>query len=226
MKKIKTRFFVERDFDAGDVSLTMYGEPAEFGVLGEAWHETLKAAVAGLRATRPNSRYWQSIGSNYVGFPIVYNYRHVLELYLKGVLIEAEPALTLDGQPPIPDNVFRSHSFEKLRPEVERVFAALGISFDFGIDGFRTRDDFRSMLTALDQIEVRYPIDTSRKPAMGDRWLRFNVFEFAEKMDAILDILRWYPSVISEMVDARQEAAYEAQQEAWANADFEPPDYD
>jgi hypothetical protein len=231
LTQVKMRLFPERDFGAGDVSLTMYGETMEFGILGESWHEMVKAGVEQLRQSRPNGRYWQSIGSNYAEFPIVYNYRHVLELYLKGILVAAEPALILNGEEGINPEVFKEHKFGKLRPDLERAFAALGISYDFGVDGFRTIKDFRCLLSDLDHLEVRYPMDKHRKPAMGDRWVRFNLFEFAAVMDRILDVLRWYPSGISEEVDARCEMAYEAQQEAWANADHDydppdPPDYE
>lgn len=46
MKQIKMRVFPERDFGMGDVSLTMCGETTEFEVLGEAWHEIVRAGVA------------------------------------------------------------------------------------------------------------------------------------------------------------------------------------
>src|SRR3954469_23728553 len=115
----------------------MYGEPREFQTLAEAWHEMVKAGVEALRVSLPSANYWQSIGSNYTAFPIVYNYRHVLELYLKGILIAAEQALVLEGEQGINAEVFRSHQFGKLRTEIERSFAALGIPYDFGIDGLR-----------------------------------------------------------------------------------------
>jgi hypothetical protein len=226
MKQIKMRVFPERDFGMGDVSLTMYGETTEFEVLGEAWHEMVKAGVAALRLSRPNERYWQSIGSNYAGFPIVYNYRHVLELYLKGILVAAEPALLLNAEEGVRDDVFKSHSFAKLRPEVERAFAALRISYDFGIEGFRTVKEFRSLLADLDELEVRYPMDKCREPAMGNRWARFNLFEFAAIMDSILDVISGYPSYIGYEVDARQEMAYEARQAAWEVGDYDPGGYD
>src|SRR4051794_2716918 len=98
MKKFKMQLFPEREFAAGDVSLSMYGEPGEFQTLAEAWHEMVKAGVEALRVSLPSANYWQSIGSNYTAFPIVYNYRHVLELYLKGILIAAEQALVLEGE--------------------------------------------------------------------------------------------------------------------------------
>lgn len=220
MKQIKMRVFPERDFGMGDVSLAMYGETTEFEVLGEAWHEMVKAGVEALRVSRPNERYWQSIGSNYAGFPIVYNYRHILELYLKGILVAAEPALSLNGEEGVSDGVFKSHSLARLRPEVERSFAALHISYDFGVDGFRTVRDFRRLLADLDELEVRYPMDRNRKPAMGDRWARFNLFEFAAIMDSILNVISGYASYIGYEVDARCEMALEARQTAWESADY------
>jgi hypothetical protein len=106
-----------------------------------------------------------------------------------------------------------------LCPEIERSFAALGLPYDFGVDGLRTINDFRRLLVDLDELEIRYPVDVGRNPAMGDRWVRFNLFEFAERMDAILEVLKGYASWVVDEVDARCEMAYEARQEA-APKDF------
>lgn len=233
LNQIKLKFFPEREFAAGHVGFKMYGETTEFSILGEAWHAMVKAGIDALRRERSNVRHWQSVGSNYANFPIIYNYRHVVELYLKGILIAAEPALILNGEDGIRPEVFKSHRFGKLCPELERSFAALRIPYDFKIDGLRTLKDFRALLADLDHLEIRYPIDVARNPATGDRWAEFNLFEFADRLDAVLEVLKGYASWVEYEVDARCEMAHEARQEAYANGDFEydppdcdPPDYD
>lgn len=230
LTQIEMRMFPDRGMGPGDVSLYMYGETLEFSILGEEFHEMAKARVAALRESRPRGRHWQSIGSNYAAVPVVYTYRHALELYLKGILVAAEPALTfVEGQPAIKSTVFSGgHSFRKLFPEIERAFKALKAPFDFGIEGLKTRDDFRRFLEDLDLLEVRFPINTKRQPAMGDKFVRFNLFEFAVKMDAILDRLNGYLSWFHDEAQGRCEMADEARQEAYANADYDydPPEHD
>lgn len=235
LSEVKLQMFPNRGMGAGDVSLYMYGERMEFGILGEEFHQMAKARVEELRRTRPDGRYWQSIGSNYAGFPVVYNYRHAFELYLKGMLVAAEPALTFaHGEAGINERVFSGgHSFRKLFPEIERAFKRLDIHFDFGIEGLRTKKDFQALLDDLDYLEVRFPIDTKRQPAMGDTFVRFNLFEFAEKMDTILETMDGYMSWVDDEAQGRCEMAQAAREAAWENGDYEhdppqydPPDYD
>ena len=95
LTEVEMRMFPNRGgMGVGDVSLAMSGETHEFELLGEEFHELAKAHVAALRESRPRDYHWQSIGSSYAAVPVVYTYRHALELYLKGMLMAAEPALT------------------------------------------------------------------------------------------------------------------------------------
>jgi hypothetical protein len=230
LTQVELGMFPDRGMGPGDVSLYMYGETHEFELLGEEFHKMAKAYVATLRETRPNEYHWHSVGSNYAGVPVVYTYRHALELYLKGMLMAAEPALTFAlGEPGINDRVFcGGHSFSKLFPEIERAFDRLKVPFDFGIDGLKTKKDFRKFLEDLDHLEVRFPIDTKRQPAMGNKFVRFNLFEFAEKMDAILNTLNGYMSWIDDNAQGRCEMAQEAREAAWENGDYDydPPDHE
>jgi hypothetical protein len=226
MQRIHLQCFPERDMRyPGSVSLTTFGEDIEFEIMAEHWHAALKGAVAKFRRNKGQDRiFWTSIGGNYAAFPIIYSYRHVLELYLKGILVTGEPALLLDGQDGISADIFSDHSFGKLRPELERVFGVLSVPYDLGVAGFKTKTDFRRLLADMDAMEIRYPIDKKRQPAMGNRFMSFNLFEFAAIMDEVLNALNGLRSAISYEVDARCEAAQEAREAAWENAD--PSDYD
>ena len=209
MKQIHLKCFPERPFQPGFVSMSTYGEDMEWEVLGEHWHNVVKGAVESLRSNEELRVYWGSIVGSYVAFPIVYNYRHVLELYLKGMLMAGEAALLLADQPGIDENVFKEHSFQKLRPELERVFDVLGIPYDLGIEGFRTKTQFRNLLADMDAMEVRYPVNTKRQPSMRNRFMCFNIFEFALIMDAVLYALNGFLSAIRYEVEARCEMASE-----------------
>ena len=190
--------------------MVTYGEDMEFEVLAEHWHDMLRAAVESLRALgNPPAYHWGSIGGSYVAFPIVYNYRHVVELYLKGILVAGKSALLLAGEEGVPDDVFSAHSFAKLRPEIERVFRLFRVPYDPAIPGFRNRTEFRSLLSDLDAMEIRYPIDRRRQPSMGEQFMCFNLLEFAAIMDTVLDALNSLFGWIRYEVDARCTAAAE-----------------
>lgn len=203
MKQIPLKCFPERPFQPGHVSLVTYGENMEFEVLGRHWHNVVKAAVRSLRSKGKSRVFWGSIGSNYVAFPIVYNYRHVLELYLKGILVTGEEVLVMDGQAGVDAGVFKAHSFARLLPDVERIFDLLRVPYDLGLDGLRTKRDFRRLLADMDKMEIRYPVDTNRKPAMADEFMCFNIFEFAAIMDQVLSTLNNYLGWIGDDVDAQ-----------------------
>jgi hypothetical protein len=204
----------------GDVSLQNAAiQRSNFAWQAEQWHEFVQAAMQGLRESRPASA-WTSIGSSYVGFPIIYNYRHILELVLKGILLAGNDALTMDGQPEISKKVlFGKHNFLDLWPDIVRVFKVLKIPFDLGLEDFKTKDDLHGLLAELDALDpnstvTRYPVDKEGNPSMGGKWVRFNVFEFAERLDAMIVVLREFPSCIYEEVQQLMEWRYEEQQEA------------
>ncbi|MEA2236536.1 MAG: hypothetical protein QOC81_1260 [Thermoanaerobaculia bacterium] len=213
MKQILLKFFPERPFDGdghGHITMATRGEDIEFEVLGEHWHNVLKGAVESLHSEGKLRVYWGSIGASYVAFPIVYNYRHVVELYLKGILLAGEPALLLAGQPGLDDGVFKEHSFGKLRPDIERIFDLLKVQYYADTVGFQSKKDFRRLLADLDAMEIRYPIDKNRRPSLENKFMTFNLFEFAQVMDKILDTLNSILSWIRYEVDARCEMAAES----------------
>jgi hypothetical protein len=210
MSQIHLKCFPERPFGPGHIAMGTYGEDIEFEVLGEHWHNVLKGAVKSLRSKGKLRVHWGSIGASYVAFPIVYNYRHVLELYLKGMLLAGEPALLLANQPGISDHIFTQHSFAKLRPEIERLFDFLKVPYDLGIKAFKTKADFGGLLSDMDAMEIRYPINKNREPSMGNRFMSFNIFEFAAIMDEVLNALNGLLSAIRSEAEMRCDMAAEA----------------
>lgn len=74
-----------------------------------------------------------------------------------------------------------------------------------GVDGFTNRRQFRSFLSDMDAMAVCYAIDNKRKPSMGNRFMVFNLLEFAETMDAVLTRLNQYLGWIDAEVDERMD---------------------
>jgi hypothetical protein len=94
-----------------------------------------------------------------------------------------------------------------VRQEVERLFDTLEVRYDLGLDGFRTKRDFRRLLADLDAMEIRYPTNTKRQPSMKNQFMCFNLFEFAETMDVLLASLNGFLSGIDHEVELRRKAA-------------------
>jgi hypothetical protein len=225
------RLFVDNNQAHGTVVLNSVGAPErEFTWYGEAFHQAGKLLVEelekdprfGLHGFPPD---WSR------ALPIVYMYRHALELYLKGIIVAGRDVLPLRGKPPIDNRVFREHSLQELLSGVERVFEALNWDWNFREPGFRTVSDFRSMIGQFDAVDrkssaFRYPVkEDGCLPSLGGHF-RFNLFEVCDALDPI------YPLVDSAAYGAREQLGLEYEQRAEArqysmeNADYEPPSYD
>jgi len=172
---------------------------------------------------------------SFEAYPIVFLYRQAFELFLKATVFAGAVALREEGEDPMPLKAVMRHELMPLFREVCRIFKAFGAGkndpWDFGVEGLRTYNDFASIVHEFDQIDAgsytfRYSIMKDGSTPSLDRGFEFDLFGFAEIMDRILPALSGAPGWIRDSLQDRWEAAYEAQQEAWANADFDPPEYD
>ena len=80
-------------------------------------------------------------------YPIVFLYRHAIELYLKAIILVGSDMLTLKDQPKMErQQLFKTHNLDKLRQEVERVFAVYGWGWDLGNSNFRSVTDLQTVI--------------------------------------------------------------------------------
>jgi len=179
----------------GAVVLNWVGTPErEYKWYGEAFHEAGKALVDQLK--QENNPQFGLDGfppDSFKALPIVYLYRHAMELYLKGIILLGGAILPLRGQTGIDrEAVFDTHVLQRILQDVERIFAAFGWGWDFELNGFRSLADFRSVIGQLDAVKSdawRYPTLKDGETASLKRHFRFNLFEFCETLDPVYSVL-------------------------------------
>lgn len=129
------RLFVEGESWEDTVVLNWHGTPEEeFTYLANAFHRVAKDA---LRARKRDPARFRGM-YQFHAYPIVYLYRHALELHLKAVVLTGAPMLELRGQTPMTkQRVLSTHKLRDLTPEVERVVKACGFRWNLGNKSFR-----------------------------------------------------------------------------------------
>jgi hypothetical protein len=189
----------------GNVVLNFTGFPkGELGVYAHAYHEAANRLVGEL-ASR--------IGySDVDACPVVFLYRHAIELYLKSIVYWGNGLLRLRNQhPPLRQDVlFRTHNLGKLvagAKPVLKLFRCLGKWPDSEFMSFR---DFARFIMELDDLDpgsysFRYPIDRKGGSALPN-CLCFNVVAFGGKLDSLLNMLSGAAAMAYEQFLAEAEA--------------------
>lgn len=218
------RLFVDSGSSAGSVLLNWHGTPEqEFPYLAEAYHLTAKEACAELRKDPRFGRDGSPM-EYFRAYPIIFLYRHALELYMKAVILVASPMLSIKGMAPIDrDTLLRTHSLDKLRQDLERVFRSYGWKWDLGTDDFRCLADFRKAIAELHDIDkgsytFRYPLDTKGIASLEPNF-RFNLFAFCDVLDNLFPVLEGLVTAAYEELQTTMQARAEAREYEMENSD-------
>jgi len=130
-------------------------------------------------------------------FPVVFLYRHALELSLKTIVV-GEGGNFLATKPD-PISVSNSHSVWWLAQFVCQIVAALGWEKEFKCEGVETFADFKAMVAEVNTVDpgaciFRSPVDPRSQVAVD---------EFARKMDNLLDLLESNADALAAEWDTR-----------------------
>jgi hypothetical protein len=212
--------FVDKG-EHGTVVLNWHGTPEEeFTYFAEAFHEVARKAAVDLSHNRLFGRMPLE---DFKAYPVVFMYRHALELHMKAVILAGSQMLP----PPKIDRVrlFKTHSLDVLRQDVERVFDAYEWDWELGVPHFKTLEDFRQAIAELASVDVgsyafRYPIDKKGNASIASHF-RFNLFEFCETLDGLMKVLKGATIGAYEEFQVRAEAAAEAQSGAMEYDSYE-----
>lgn len=154
---------------------------------------------------------------DYAGYPILYLFRHSLELYLKAIVYRSAGLMGLMGKerPDVP-RLFNSHKLSRLIPPVRAVFKAMEWNFEYEGSEFASFDEFEQFISTIDSIDAdsyafRYPVNRKRQAILPHHYV-INVISFAEIMDSLLGYLEGAAYLIEENFQAAAEASYELQQ--------------
>ena len=178
----------------GDVAISL-------AVYALGYHESAKI----LAANMVNRTSY----ADYEGYPIMFLYRHSLELYLKAMLYKAIQLQCLEaGDCRSADKVFSKHRLDCLLPGLKDVFMALEWSWDVRMIGMRSWDDFSRLIKEIDELDrnaeiFRYPV-TKNGQYYNESPKVINVISFGYALDPILDVL---DDAVSFMDDVWQKKA-------------------
>lgn len=151
---------------------------------------------------------------DYEGYPVLFLYRHALELYLKAVVYQHARLLGIASGSLIDRSLFKTHDLTRLLPAIKAIWQARGLSFEG--TAFSSFDDFATFIRSLHDIErasasFRYPVACDGEPAFPHH-LALNVVFFGRCLDGLLDHLHAYAQGLEEEFELGAEARSELQQ--------------
>ena len=153
---------------------------------------------------------------DYAGYPILYLYRHSLELYLKAIVYRGARIMGLLGktQPEV-SKLFKHHGLLTLILPVRAIFHAMQWNFALEESELASFTEFEHFVRRLDSIDsgsysFRYPIDPGGQ-AVLQHHLTINIPNFAKIMDPLLGLLEGAAIMLDESFDIAAEAAHEVQ---------------
>ena len=153
--------------------------------------------------------------ADYDGYPVLYLYRHALELYMKIVVYRGAMLMGLIGKqcPDVP-GLFSNHNLRRLLPAVRSIFRAM--RWDFKQTEIGTFDEFETIVREIDQIDpgsyaFRYPMNRAGDAHLPHHFT-MNVANFGDTMDALLGYLEGAADLLDDNFQSEAEARYEVQQ--------------
>jgi len=155
--------------------------------------------------------------ADYEGYPILFLYRHALELYIKAIIYTGAKYVGLISDNKIDyEHFFRRHRLSKFLPALEVIWKHMNWDWDFGFDGMTNFEDFANFITEVESVDpdsfsFRYPVMTNLKSTLPHHFV-VNVISYAREMEPILDCLSGAVTGIDHDWQNACEIIYEAEQ--------------
>lgn len=239
--KKKRKLFVDDGRPHGTVILNWHSTPEkEFTYIAEAFRVAAQEAVTKLRRNKRFGLHGLPI-EDFRAYPIIFLYRHAIELYMKGILLVGSDMLALKGEAEINrEKLFTTHNLDVLRQDVERVFMVYGWGWDLGNSNFGSVKDLREIIGEFHAVDARsyafrYPVDTKGAPSLEENF-QFNLFKFCSILDGLFPTLEGaaigayeeYQNKLRELGEAQQyemeNGGYQYEYDYYEPDDYEPPD--
>ncbi|HEX7182978.1 MAG TPA: hypothetical protein VF756_14140, partial [Thermoanaerobaculia bacterium] len=128
--------------------------------------------------------------------PIVFLYRHALELCLKALLLETTTLMQAEGEEPVfPEQLLSKHDLKPLIAPLQGTFGRFNYSWSLGTCVSCSYEDLLELVEELDRLDsgsyaFRYPVTKSFKSPSLPRHLRFDLFEFSRRAGKALEGLQ------------------------------------
>ncbi|GCE03645.1 hypothetical protein [Dictyobacter aurantiacus] len=142
--------------------------------------------------------------------PIVFLYRHSLELCLKAIVYEGFKIERLDNENhPFPNYLLTQHKLSQFIDDVRKTFNNVGYIWETETEEMRTFNDFVRFVKEFDSVDAgsytfRYPIKKDAQASVPPHFI-FHVPAFCQYMDALLETLEAALTGIQLVYDQRSE---------------------
>jgi hypothetical protein len=152
----------------------------------QGYHQAAKTLAARMRRSR-HPRHFD-------GFPVLFLYRHALELYLKAVICAGSRLLFVRDSAAVDlGDLLKNHGIVKCVAILKRVLIDLGWIDGFMTRGIRSFQELEKLAAKIDAIDAgsyafRYPINTKGTRALP-RGFTMNALAFSKALDPVLDFL-------------------------------------
>jgi hypothetical protein len=180
----------------------------EFGAYARAFHTAGQALF--------EQMFDKSGYNDLEGCPIIFLYRHALELYLKAIALHGEVIMQMNGKTLLTNRkILQNHNLHPFFPLLKRTFDAVGWTWDLDIEGLRTFEEVEELLRDFETVDIRsyafrYPVDTKGNPSVPHHFM-VHMPTFCKRMDALLESLEAALMGLEVTEDSMLEAAYYAQ---------------
>jgi len=131
------------------------------------------------------------LSRDFEALPILFLYRHALELYLKSLLVFGTGLHEAKGlhRPPI-DTLLKSHRLSDCLPELKKLSNDAGWGWAASDESLNSFKDLERCVNDLDRVDqlsyaFRYPVDKQGRPSLQNN-LSFSLPDFCAQMDRVL----------------------------------------
>ncbi len=222
------QLFKAADGAAGNVVLNWAGSPkSELALIGEAYHRAARSLVDGFDEKRGYS--------DLDAYPVVFLYRHALELLIKAVLTIGDGLARFLDKPELRiSNLYSDHSLRRHVAQMKRLFEAVDWADAFEQAGME-KGKFEQVIAEFEKFDpasytFRYPIKKDGSASLTEKHFCFSPKQFAETLDPILTELSGACIGLEEykqmLAEAQAEIASEAYHDYYADYEGEYEDFD
>jgi hypothetical protein len=185
----------------------------EFWVYAEAYHRAAKHLLQGIVT--------HDLPYILDACPVVFLYRHALELHIKHMILRGNRLLRLQGNPPASGNeILSEHRLTALLVPVEKILDCMEWwkESEFEHENIKSFADCKTIIESVNEIDARsyafrYPVDTEGSASVDERF-SFDVHRFAALVDPVIEILSTAGFALDFEYDRLSDAIAERQQRA------------
>lgn len=197
----------------GNVVFNFTREPViDLAAFARGYHKAGRQLVAHIVEARGYA--------DYEGYPILYLYRHSLELFLKAAVAVGLRLRLLLGQDVSDEKLFSQHGLSRLFDPFCEAVEAGGYELvpeTLQGSGLSSFEDLKALLADLDELDpasqaFRYPIRRNGTDVLP-RHTVFNVLTFSSSMDPLLGFLDGCVTALVEHFNATMEARHDVEGE-------------